>query len=530
MNKLSKLCKNCLSNKDVFIKILNFIIEKVLKNRKVISVFISIIIIIIIICINFFIVRRTNDSWEGYLLILVPIMNIVNEFLPDLIYKTSGIISNSSSQIKDSILKLFKNYLNDYYGITLKKIRLNLKQDFYLFLEDVINACSINDSFKMQILILFFIKNNDYFENIEINFNVISYVKNKYRDSLNDEGKGKFIYAYNHLIIYQNNFQNVESYFTKISDEEYEKSLINFLNYYSKDDCLDYLTKKMKFTKGKITKFHNAFKSVVDSKNISLKYLKDLLSTNTKYSKAFLLISEDQLPSKIQTYIKQNPYFILNWSSISNLPMIGTSERFDVFLFSPQMMYPTPEVMYKEFVKIERGIKNHPLKIYMLDPFESFENKIAESNEFLQAINYFEFGRYDFTNFEKLTKQQVLSILEQKKISLKEIIQELPISAFSEKILNNEKEIFDVIGKRVLKDKNGKYNIFELIKSTKFKKDFMSIKPDNIKYSKKETKNLFKGKITKPKLSNRIVALYREIYINIKKAYVIYSNELEKYF
>lgn len=526
MNIFNNFYKNNISNKILFSKILNFILEKILKNRKVISIFISIIIIIIIFCINFFIVQKTNDSWQGYLFILVPIMNIVNEFLPDIIYKTSGLISNSSSQVKDTIIKLFKKYLNDYYGISSKSIRLNVKQEFYLILEDLINACSIDNSFKMQILILFFVKNNEFFEDIKTNFNVISYVKNKYRDSLNDEGKEYFVYAYNHLIIYQNIFQNIESYFSIISDEEYEKSLINFLNYYSKDDCLDYLTKKMKFTKGKITKFQNAFKSVVDSKNISLKYLKDLLNTNTKYSKAFLLISEDQLPSKIQTYIKQNPYFILNWSSIANMPMIGTSERFDVFLFSPQMMYPTPEVLYKEFLRIDSGIKNHPLKIYMLDPFESFENKISESNEFLQAINYFEFGTYDFTNFEKLTKQQILSILEQNKISLKEIIQELPLSAFSEKILNNEKEIFDVIGKRVLKDENGKYNIFELIKSTKFKKEFISIKPDDIKYSRSDTKSLFNGKVTKPKLSNRIEIIYKEIYLNLKKAYVIYSNEI----
>lgn len=460
--------------------------------------------------------------------LILPALGILQEFLPDILYKINNSILNSSFALKQKIATNFTEYLKIEFNLIAKKDKKNYKQDFYLLLEDIVNGLNISDFEKNSLLIIFII-NNEKKIKVDFDFDSLPYIKNKFR-SISDENKNQFIYFYHNTIISKKEFNSFTEYFKPTSKPEFDKTYLSFLSSYLKDQAVDYMLSKIRLSQTQTTSFQRSFTEIARSEKLSANYLSSLANRKKEYSRAFLLISEQELPAKIQIYIKQNPYFILKWSSIANLPHIGKSKQFDVFLFSPFKMFPTPESLFTEFSIIDKSVKNHPLRIYTLDPVEAFANKLSLSKDFAEAISFFEFGTYDYTKLEKIGKSQIYSLLEYGKISLEDIIREMPIHIFSNSILPAEITYIEEIAKRFLIDNKGKSNIFEIIGNENFKETLIKTDIDTIKYTRKNIETFFGRKgISKLKIKARMELIYFEILKNVTnlEKLLLYENKLK---
>lgn len=343
-----------------------------------------------------------------------------------------------------------------------------------------------------------------------------SYIREIFKD-LSDVGKKEFWSIYFRLIISEQQNLNSQDFFKAISGKEQEQAKKHFFSNYIPASAIDEITEQLKFEKSKAKAFKSSIASIAHSGKLSLSFLEKFVQGKKTHKKLFILASKSGLSKDVQLYIKQGVYFILNHTTIANLPGIGLSRGMDIFFFSPKKNFRSAEALYKFIKKIDPQIQAHPLKIYDIDPFSGFGSAYGNDIQFAQAISYFENTSFDPTSFE-VTPQQQLNALMGKGVSLKEILQGLPASEFSTEIVPAEKQFFDTLTEPHIKVRRN-VDIFALLKGRRVLEKAISkmhLADFKVKYSRPLENELFAGKLTLQKVRNRYKGLLREVCDNLE--------------
>jgi hypothetical protein len=206
---------------------------------------------------------------------------------------------------------------------------------------------------------------------------------------------------------------------------------------------------------------------------------------------------------------------VLNRTPIVNLPKIGRSAFLDIFFFSPLKVVASPKDLIRELRRIDPGISTHPMKIYEVDPFDSISSALGNDRDFLQAMRYFENLSFDSSQIGDLNFGQVLSVLEQSQVSLKEIINELPVTELSSDISEGEKAIIKRIYDGFTKAKKG-YSIFQIVgKEGQIKKKIRGLTKAEL-CGDQEIGAVFSGLKTAVQARKRLLVIAEELNSNVK--------------
>jgi len=449
---------------------------------------------------------------------------VITEFGPEILgYIQSKIGASDRIVFVETTINKFVEFLNYKFGIRVEnRILLDINAPIITHLDDLLSYIPKN-SFgnipeqkrRVKILpLIFLIK---YTEEIEPQEDLNVIIKIRYGDEFTERAIIEFTNIYANIIINDRFFQDNRTYFSGENDDEYEKSRLHFLDRYFKDDYIKEVTHKLNLSEQQTSSFKRSVEAIASSEKFTIRYLRKFIAGRKKYRKLFLITSKSGLPREIQSYIKQNPYFILNFTSIENLPVIGRSKGLNIFFFSPIRFITTAKEMFTELTKIAPSLKNHPLKIYEIDPFEGYGNKLIQDVNLFEALQYFEHFAFQANEFRDLNYQQIISVLEQGKVSLKEVISELPISEFSSSIKESEKEMINGILNEFIREDND-LNIFRVLgKNREINSKIKKLRKSDIviNYDPIDFEDLYGEKMLMPEARNRLLNLANEIYENI---------------
>ena len=343
----------------------------------------------------------------------------------------------------------------------------------------------------------------------------LAFVKNRFRD-FSPKGKEEFLSAYWHLALSGHAFADPNLYFAPLSPEDMERARMHFLDRFSKDDYVAAIATKLKLSEAQLESFKSSLEAVARSGKFDVEHLKGYIRKRTKYRKLFLVTSDTNLPKRIQSYIRQNPHFILNWSSIANLPKIGLSRRFDIFFFAPRELVPSAEAALSQFSEIDPSVRDHPIRIYEVDPSQAASAALAKGPHFAQAIRYFESSAIDTAAMGELSYPQLLAVLEAANVPLKDLLRELPIAEFSSRAYPEEKVFLEKFFRPIV-TKGGGVDIFRAVGSTKaVRKRVAAIRRAPVQYEPSHKSELFGGKQTLTKARARLTDVAAEIVANIE--------------
>lgn len=467
---------------------------------------------------------------------LIPLMSILNEFSPEIFSWVLKLFGNSEyDKFKAHLLQEYCNFNEKYFNKKLS-IEYNISQSInsMLMLEDYSDLITNNyygkteneNKRRKKIVILIFIiwyieKNNDIYD-IKLYENPISYLKSKYRDELTPKGQKELIACYYNIILFQKEYSLPDFYFSELDENDYSSSENIFLDRFFKDDLIKNIKNQLDLKDNQFDSLKSSIEAISKSTKFNLKYLKSFVDERKKYKKLFIITSAKRLPKKIQTYIKQNPHYILQPSSIVNLPKIGLSEQFDIFFFSPNDIITSGKQLINQFNQIDSSISNHPVKIFEIDPMESIDVALSQKTSFSESINFFTNNAINTDYFNNLNYYQILSVLENNNISIKDLIKEVSISVFSKESIVCENNFIDAFSNKYIVDSNGELNIFQIItKKQIIIGNIKKLNSINIEYSEKEIMELYNGKISLSKYKKRITYLMNELITTI--------NDLDKF-
>jgi ethanolamine utilization protein EutP (predicted NTPase) len=343
----------------------------------------------------------------------------------------------------------------------------------------------------------------------------LAFVKSRYRD-LTTKGKEEFLSAYWRVALARHTFGDPNQYFAALSDDDTERARLHFLDRFSKDDYVEEIARKLKLNEAQIDSFKSSLEAVARSGKFDIDHLKEFIRKRSHYRKLFVVTSDTKLPKRLQSYITQNPYFILNWSSIANLPRIGLSRRFDIFFYAPKELIPSAEAALRRFAEIDPSVSEHPIRIYEVDPAQAASAALEKGPHFAQAIRYFESSAIDTLKMGDLSYPQLLSVFEAANVSLKDLLRELPIAEFSSQAYPEEKPFLDKIFRAVV-TKGGNVDIFRAMGATKtVRKRVLATKTMPVQYEASHSSEAFGSKVTLPKFKSRLSAIAGEIVGNIE--------------
>lgn len=400
--------------------------------------------------------------------------------------------SSREKSIKKT-LKLFEGFIEKYFGLKIEiNNYLNPEIPIITLLDRAISSLpenslgnSVQHIRRLKIIPLVFLLKYRDTPDLLHQEDVGVITKIKFNSDFTEGDKKEFFAVYNNLVVNDRNFQEISDYFDPLQENSLETIKLHFLDNYMKDDYIKYITEKLKFSDKQTAHFKKSIEAVAKSKKFNLKYLREFIVKRKKYRKLFLIVSKSGLSKRIQGYIKQNPYFVLNYTSIDNLPKIGRSKGLDIFFFSPTRVISNSRGLLQELRKIDREIDLHPIKIYEVDPFESVSASLGNDVQLYQSIQYFENLAFDSTQINDVNYAQTLSILEHSRISIKDVISELPITEFcSFELTDGEKLIANNLYKEFV-NKKRVYNIFGVIgNEEKLFSKIRSLKKDTISKEK----------------------------------------------
>lgn len=346
--------------------------------------------------------------------------------------------------------------------------------------------------------------------------NLISYIRERFK-SFDQNYQNDFWRIYSRVVIDKKIHVHELTYFGKISSNRVEEARKHFYNLYLPNDLVNEITEQLKFEKGKAKAFKNAIASIASSGRLSLGFLDKFVHSKKKYKKLYILASKSGLSQEVQLFIKQGAYFILNYTSIANLPAVGLSKRMDIFFFAPNRYFRNAEDLFRFLAKIDPRVLSHPLKVYEIDPLSGLNNAFGNDVQFSQAVHYFEDSEFDPSDLTELSPAQKINALMEKGVSLKEILQGLSPAEYSIAIIDLEKEPFTKIVRPFIRDSHGQ-DIFQLpVVKVKVQREIekMAVSDFGINYSNAIVRELFAGKVTVKKLRKRFIGLLNEVAENL---------------
>lgn len=496
-----------------------------MRHRNYFRIFLIVIILITIVILNIFL-YRDEITYRGILLtIALPVLSILNEYLPDIssyIYSKFG--PDPNEEFISGCIEKYRLFLEDFFSIDITIIDYEYRnQTIFSVIDRLTDEIpdqpfgnnKTSDKRRRPIVALLFLIKYDEILNIYKHVNLSSYIRQTYRD-LTDSGKKEIISAFNNIVIQEKHYTELDEYFDYQDEESYQRSKLRFFDKHMKDDFITEITSLLNFKEAQVRSFKESIRSIAESEEFNLDYLHDFVKKRREYRKLYLIAAEKRFPKRIQKWITQQTHFILSYSSIANIPRVGLSDRYDIFFFSPTELIPSAQDLFDLFINIDPSVKFHPVRIFEIDTSEGLRSSLDKSSTFSESISYFEARSFDGTRVEDLSYSQLLSILDGRNVSLINVISDLPPSEYSNTVLTNEKEYVNhVLDGFISNNSDGVFGLLSL--SIKEFRDYLFVVDDYpILYTDSQVEDLFGGNSSKSKIRERIVDVFKEIKINLK--------------
>jgi hypothetical protein len=459
-----------------------------------------------------------------YSALVYGIIFILTEFGAELYgWAQNKLLESSRERNLKNTLGQFRKFVEKYFGIRIELHDYVYTEIPLIFsLDRAIESIPENSlgntkthTRRLKIIPLIFLLKYREIPELLCGEDVIVIAKIRFGNDLGEADKGEFLSAYDHLVMNDKNYQKVSTYFEPLQENFLETTRLHFLDHYMKDDYVKHIATKLKFSEDQSKRFKQSVEAVAKSEKFNIKYLKEFIIKRKKYRKLFLIVCKSGLSKKIQAYIKQNPYFILNYTSIDNLPKIGRSRGLDIFFFSPTRVISNARNLLDELTKIDPGIALHPVKIYEIDPFESVNASLGNDLQLYQSIQYFEHLAFDSSQINELNYTQVLSVLEHSQVSLKDIISELPVAEFySSVLIDSEKALVNDVYAEFVSKKRTR-NIFWIVGNEKrLIKKIRGLSKDDLSHGQ-DYEAVFPGIKKLSDAKKRLLEISHEINANI---------------
>lgn len=497
-----------------------------LRHRRAIRIILIIVTLCLILAVNIFLVSAETTSTSQQVTIALLVMGMLTEFLPEIVVWINARFGPSDYLVfMANCLDEYQAFIQEYF-VTDCGLEMEVTREDSLFpkLEEftlqidglVFGTTQTSDKRRRPIAILLFLIRYSEKLQIEDHENLISYIKLKFKAMSKQTGRKEFVYAYDQLALQDKHYVNPNQYFAPLEEEAYEAARLRFFDRYMKDDYIVEIANILQLNKAQIASFKNSVRTVAESDQFNLKYLRDYVQKRRTFKKLFVVTADIRFSKPVQNWIRQQPHFILFYSSIANLPRIGISGKFDIFFFSPEKLYPSASALYEKFIRIDPSVENHPIRIFEVDPSEGLRNSLSKPSAFGQAISYFEASTFDPTALEDLSYNQLISILEKRKVSLQSIITDLPPSEFTNSIRSTEKPLINSILSEFIPDEAEGVFALTGVGLADIRQAFSNFGNTDISYSAEEIVDLYSGNVTEAKKRARVTEVFRDIKKNLK--------------
>jgi hypothetical protein len=479
----------------------------------------------LVLVLNVYLTVAMGATSSVFLSLLLPATNLLNEFSPDILATVRRRFGPSAyaSMIRDYQRDL-RAFLTDCFQVTFPEERSyhdlpTLFSALEATIADIpgtpLARSQQPDTRRRPIsLLLFVISKIDDSRLLQYD-SPHNYIKARYRE-LSDRGKAELYAAYSQVVLAHRRYVNPEQYFQLASPQDEEHARLHFLDRFLKDDYITEVAERLRLKEAQIETFKSSLEAVAKSGRLNLDHLRRFVRTRGEYRKLFIVASETKLPKPIQSYITQNPHFILKPSSVANLPRIGLSSRFDIFFFSPRVLLTSAGAAIHHFAGIDPTVLEHPVKVYEVDPIESSSTGLQRASQFAQAISFFEDSTIDTSQIADLSYQQILSVLEHSNVSLKDLLRGIPISEFSSTIELEEKATIDQLFSRAVAV-DGTSDVFRAPPNARTILSRVSrLRTIPVHYSIETRRTVFNNRVTLSKSKARLRLLVREILANLE--------------
>lgn len=488
--------------------------------RPIIRLAITLVFLIGLFLLNLYVTANQLAPPLTYLTLLFPFAGLVNDFAPEVLSYVLRRIGPSDYQRSTQVsVGALRTFLAEYFLVSLPEFPARQSLPLFTQLELAstlipplsLGTSDTDDKRRRPIVIgIFLIWYREHLHPQDQDA-IYSYIKTTYR-GLTDKGKDEFIYAYNQLVVLERKYVKTETYFSPLDSATYERARFHFFDRFLKDDYVEEIARKLNYKESQIRAFKASLSSIANSDRFNLGYLKRYVSSQRAYRKLFVVVSDKNLPRTIQSYITQCPHFILNYSSIANLPVLGLSHRYDVFFFSPRSLLASPAALLDEFRLIDPSVEQHPLKIYEIDPTDASATALDKRSHFSQAIGFFENTAIDTSLLTDLSYDQILALFERNKVSLRDLLKALPPAELSPSAVPSEKAFLNDIASSIT-GTGVKADMFALKGHVRaIRQRINGIKRSPIDYSAQQLAKLYNGKATLSKVKKRMAILATEIF------------------
>ena len=499
--------------------------HKLIALRPTARIAFAITYVILLLVLNVYLTLVMGATPTIFLTLLFPATNLLNEFSPDILaFMRNRFGPSEYAVLIREYTRAFSAFLSECFQVPIPE------ESDYRELPSLFSALEASvaeipgtplarsptpDRRRRPIaLMLFIISRLDDPQLVQLD-NPLNYIKARYR-GLTPRGKAELYAAYSQVILNHRRFVNPDQYFELPSEQETSHARLHFLDRFLKDDYISEVTERLSLKEAQIHSFRASLEAVAKSGRLNLDHLRRFVRARRQYRKLFLVASETKLPKPIQSYITQNPHFLLNPSSLANLPRIGLSSRFDIFFFSPRVLLTSSGAALDHFSNIDPTIRDHPLKVYEVDPIESSSTALERTSQFAQAISFFEDSTIDTSQIATLSFRQVLSVLEHANVSLKDLLREIPISEFSSSAVQEEKPVLNNLFAHAIALPDGTDVFRALANPRPIFRRIAALSAISPSYSDDNRRQLFNNRLTLPKCKTRLRLVAQEILDNLK--------------
>lgn len=494
-----------------------------LRHRVLISKATALLFLAATFLLSMYLYRLEHANGSPFLLLLAPLVSLLGSFGPDILSAITRRFGPTPAELYASAaVDSFCAFFRDYFTLELSKPQTPRHASLASQLESSLDGVgqrffarnANDDKRRRQLTIPLFLVHSYESLSVPDHPEVHAYLRSCIR-GLTDLAEREFIALFNEIIIHQRKHIQPSDYFIPLEQETYARARFTFYDRYLKDDYIQQIATKLKLTEGRLRSFKASLRSIGTSDRFNLGFLKDFVHKRSTYRKLFLLVSEKNLPRPIQTYITQNPHFILDYSSIANLPVIGLSDRFDIFFFSPSDLVPSSSALLDRLGKLDPGFAAHPVRVYEIDPTEGLGTNLPPSSHFTQSLAYFENGAIDTTGFADLTFDQVVTLLQRGNIPLRELFQGFPPGELATSGRRSEKTLLSELAGPLMKSDAGE-DLFRLVpNASRLKKKIATLKKVSVEYSSTDITELYSGNATLSRFRKRLSQLATELIANL---------------
>jgi len=499
-------------------------VNKLFQLRPLLTKITCILFLAVVLAGNVYIYLREHVGASVFLTLVVPAFTLVTTLAPEIansIGKRLG--PTAQERYCATVVNAFRQFYLDYFSIQLPTPHVPQAMSVASHLELLVaslegplfaRAVSADKRRKSLTIPLFLVHAYNAIAVTE-HPEVHAYIRATTR-RLKGTGEREFLSAFNEIVLHNRKYPEPPSYFPPLDDSILPRVRFVFYDRFLKDDYIQQITKKLKLTEAQVRSFKASLRSIGSSDRFNLEFLKQFVQKRKAYRKLFLLVSDKKLPRPIQAYITQNPHFILDYSSIANLPVIGISDRFDIFFFSPSELVPNASALLDRLRSLDAGLSTHPLKVYEIDPVEGVATDLPRNSHFTQSLSYFENGSVDTTSLADLTYDQVIALLQRNRVSLRELFSEFPPGELAASASKAERRLISEVARPLTKTTAG-VDMFALLgQAGELRKKLNSLDPSSIQYTAAEIAHLFGGDLTARRFRKRLHNLATEALANLE--------------